>query len=50
MKPVPQPETTVTCKCGWSRRLPITENAEEVARYHRIQVHNDLKAVAKGRF
>lgn len=48
MKPV-QPNqpamTRIECACGWSRLVPAQENAESAARYHRIQVHNDLEAV-----
>lgn len=50
MKPTPPRETTLTCKCGWSRRIPPGQNAEEAARYHAIQVHNDLEAAKRGRF
>ncbi len=37
--------TTLECPCGWSRKVGPDVNAEEAARYHRIQVHNDPAAV-----
>lgn len=48
MKPSkPEPESTVNieCSCGWSRKINPGEEPESVARYHRIQVHNDQEAV-----
>lgn len=43
--PEPAPLTTLECPCGWSRKVGPDVNAEEAARYHRIQVHNDQEAV-----
>lgn len=42
--------TQVECPCGWSRKINAGENADEIARYHAIQVHNNQDAVRAGRF
>ena len=47
-QPVPNGMTRVVCPCGWSRLMAESENATEAARYHAIQVHNDVKATRKG--
>lgn len=52
MKPSPKNPsfpTKIECACGWSRMLSAGENADEAARYHAIQVHNDQTA-AHGKF
>jgi hypothetical protein len=46
--------TVLECRrddCQWRYVLdPAHDNADEISRYHAIQVHNDLEAVNVGRF
>lgn len=53
MKPQSHDEALLVCKkdgCSWSYAASANENAQEIARYHAIQVHNNLDAVNEGRF
>lgn len=49
-KPEKNVETTLECFCGWSRKVSPGEDANEAARYHAIQVHNNIEATRHGKF
>lgn len=53
MKPAEHDEALLVCKkdgCDWSYTASARENPSEIARYHAIQVHNNLAAAGDGRF
>jgi hypothetical protein len=53
MKPQPQDHALLVCKvpdCMWTYAHTGNSGAEEIARYHAIQVHNNQKAIQEGRF